>query len=91
MKGLSAESVRRYISSINIFIQYLNDNELDLLSAYRGLLRKFLEYLRKTRAVSYNTLKTISALCQRYMNSLNMKNISIRAPYLRFEADMFVA
>ena len=67
MKGLSAESVRRYISSINIFIQYLNDNELDLLSADRGLLRKFLEYLRKTRAVSYNTLKNyFSALSTLY-------------------------
>ena len=73
MKGMSTESVRRYLSSINISIQYLNDNGLDLLSVDRELLRNFLEYLRKTRAVSYNTLKN-------YFSALS--NV-IRVPRIR--------
>jgi site-specific recombinase XerD len=67
MKGMSKESVRRYLSSINIFIQFLNEKEIDLLGLDRELLRQFLEYLRKTRKVSYNTLKNyFSALSTLY-------------------------
>jgi site-specific recombinase XerD len=67
MKGMSAESVRRYLSSIKIFIEYLDTNGQDLLALDRNLLRKFLEYLRKTRGVSYNTLKNyFSALSTLY-------------------------
>jgi site-specific recombinase XerD len=47
LKGMSAESIRRYISSIKIFIQYLNDNGMSSLDADRDSLRSFIEYLRK--------------------------------------------
>jgi site-specific recombinase XerC len=57
LKGMSAESIRRYISSIKIFIQYLNENGISSLDADRDSLRSFIEYLRKGRKISYNTLK----------------------------------
>jgi len=67
MKGLSRETIRRYLSSINVFVQFLNEKEIDLLSLDRELLRQFLEYLRKTREISYNTLKNyFSALSTLY-------------------------
>ena len=67
MKGLSRETIRRYLSSINVFVQFLNEKEIDLLSLDRELLRQFLEYLRKTRGISYNTLKNyFSALSTLY-------------------------
>jgi site-specific recombinase XerD len=67
MKGMSTESIRRYISSLNILIEYLEKNAIDLLVVDRDVLRRFLEYLRKDRKISYNTLKNyFSALSSLY-------------------------
>ena len=67
IKGMSTESIRRYMSSLNILAQYLEENGIELLSVDRDILRSFLEYLRKTREVSYNTLKNyFSALSSLY-------------------------
>ncbi len=52
MKGMSPESLRRYLSSIKIFSDYLKTKGVDVLSVNKGLLRDFLGYLRKDRQVS---------------------------------------
>lgn len=89
-KGMSAESIRRYISSIKIFIQYLDNNGLNLLGADRNALRNFIDYLRKVRKISYNTLKNyFSALTTFYEflefeGYINKNQVpSIRSRYVR--------
>jgi integrase/recombinase XerD len=57
IRGLSPESTRRYISSIRIYVQFLEDNGMDLLGADRNTIRKFLEYLRKVRDVHQKTIE----------------------------------
>lgn len=57
IRGLSPESTRRYISSIKIYVQFLEDNGMDLLGADRNTIRKFLEYLRKVRDVHQKTIE----------------------------------
>jgi len=57
IRGLSPESIRRYISSIRIYVKYLQDNGMDLLGADRNTIRKFLEYLRKERGVHQKTIE----------------------------------
>jgi integrase/recombinase XerD len=57
IRGLSSESIRRYISSIRIYVKYLEDNGMDLLGADRNTIRKFLEYLRKVRGVHQKTIE----------------------------------
>jgi len=57
IRGLSPESTRRYISSIKIYVKYLEDSGMDLLGADRNTIRKFLEYLRKVRGVHQKTIE----------------------------------
>jgi integrase/recombinase XerD len=57
IRGLSPESTRRYISSIRIYVEYLEDNGMDLLGADKNTIRKFLEYLRKVRGVHQKTIE----------------------------------
>jgi integrase/recombinase XerD len=57
IRGLSTESTRRYLSSIGIYVQFLEDNGMDLLGADRNTIRKFLEYLRKVRGVHQKTIE----------------------------------
>jgi len=57
IRGLSPESIRRYISSIRIYVKYLEDNEMNLLEADRNTIRKFLEYLRNVREVHQKTIE----------------------------------
>jgi len=56
IRGMSPESLRRYISSLKIYNQYLRGRHLDLLNVDRNILRSFLEYLRKERKVGLKTV-----------------------------------
>ena len=56
IRGMSPESMRRYISSLKIYNQYLQDHNIDLLNVERNVLRSFLEYLRKERNVGLKTI-----------------------------------
>jgi len=56
IRGMSPESLRRYISSLKIYNQYLRERHLDLLNVDRNILRSFLEYLRKERKVGLKTV-----------------------------------
>ena len=56
IRGMSPESMRRYISSLKIYNQYLQERHLDLLNVDRNILRSFLEYLRKERNVGLKTI-----------------------------------
>ena len=41
IRGMSPESLRRYISSLNIYSRYLQERNLDLLNVDRNVLRSF--------------------------------------------------
>ena len=56
IRGMSPESMRRYISSLKIYNRYLQEQHLDLLNVDRNILRSFLEYLRKERNVGLKTI-----------------------------------
>jgi integrase/recombinase XerD len=56
IRGMSPESMRRYISSLKIYNKYLQDHNIDLLNVDRNVLRSFLEYLRKERNVGLKTV-----------------------------------
>jgi len=56
IRGMSPESLRRYISSLKIFNRYLGERHIDLLNVDRNILRSFLEYLRKERNVGLKTV-----------------------------------
>ena len=56
IRGMSPESLRRYISSLNIYSKYLQERNLDILKVDRNVLRSFLEYLRKDREVGLKTI-----------------------------------
>ena len=47
IRGMSPESMRRYISSLRIYARYLQERNLDLLNVDRTVLRSFLEYQRR--------------------------------------------
>ncbi len=57
IRGMAPESTRRYLSSLKIFNQYLDDNSLDILNVDRIVFRSFLEYLRKVRNVGQKTVE----------------------------------
>jgi site-specific recombinase XerD len=42
IRGMSPESLRRYISSLKIYNRYLEERNLDLLNVDRNVLRSFL-------------------------------------------------
>ena len=56
MRGMSPESLRRYISSLKIYARYLQERDLDILNVDRNVLRSFLEYLRNERNVGLKTI-----------------------------------
>ncbi|MCX6668713.1 MAG: phage integrase N-terminal SAM-like domain-containing protein [Methanothrix sp.] len=56
IRGMSPESMRRYISSLKIYSRYLQERHLDLMNVDRNILRSFLEYLRKERKVGLKTV-----------------------------------
>lgn len=55
MRGMSPESLRRYVSNLKIFNEYLEANGLDLLNVDRNVLRNFLDHLKRARGVSQKT------------------------------------
>jgi len=56
IRGMSKESLRRYISCLNIYCRYLQDNGLNVLDIDKNTLRSFLDYLRKDRQVGQKTI-----------------------------------
>lgn len=56
IRGMSPESLRRYISSLKIYNSYLQERNLDILNVDRNVLRSFLEYLRNERNVGLKTI-----------------------------------
>ncbi|MCJ7445126.1 MAG: tyrosine-type recombinase/integrase [Methanotrichaceae archaeon] len=56
IRGMTPESITRYISTIKIFCKFLDKKKIGLMDTDREILREFVEYLRFERKVSVKTL-----------------------------------
>ncbi len=67
LRGMSEESVRKYVSAIRIFSQFLKDRGLGFGDVDKNVLREFLRYLKFEKRTSYKTLENyFSALSTFY-------------------------
>ena len=89
-RGLTRETIRRYLSSIGIFFEYLEKNELDLFSSDRDILRGFLDYLRRDRKIKQRTVENYFAALSSFYEFLEYERYisknsvqSIRKRYIR--------
>ncbi len=57
IRGMSPESLRRYISNIRIFAEYLEANGKDLLKVDKHILKGFIAHLRRDREVSQKSVE----------------------------------
>lgn len=66
-RGISTETTRRYLSSLGIYKQYLDQRALDVLLVDRDVIKGFLNYIRLERKVSHKTIENyFSALASFY-------------------------
>ncbi|MCR8486840.1 MAG: tyrosine-type recombinase/integrase [Crenarchaeota archaeon] len=67
LKNMSEETVRKYISAIRIFVNFLRERKLSLKDADKNILREFLSFLKFEKRVSHKTLENyFSALSTFY-------------------------
>ena len=67
LRGMSEESVRKYISAIRIFTHFLKDKRLGFADVDKNILKEFLRYLKFERKVGHKTLENyFSALSTFY-------------------------
>lgn len=57
LRNMSEESVRKYISAIGIFIDFLGERNLSLKNVDKNVLRSFLRYLKFEKKISQKTLE----------------------------------
>jgi len=89
-RGITAETTRRYLSSLKIFNKYLEDNGSDILDVERDILRDFINYLRVEREVSQRTIETYFAAMASFFGYLEYERYidknpvpEVRKRYLR--------
>jgi len=89
-RGITAETTRRYLSSLKIFDKYLEDNGSDILDVERDILRDFINYLRVERKVSQRTIETYFAAMASFFGYLEYERYidknpvpEVRKRYLR--------
>ena len=56
LRDMTAETIRRYKSSILIFNSFLTHRETSVLDVTKDTLKEFLRYLRQERAVKTKTM-----------------------------------
>jgi integrase/recombinase XerD len=90
LKGMTAETIRRYKSSILIFNEFLTRRGIALLEVNKGTLKDFLGYLRQERQVKQKTIENyFSALSSLYeffeFEEYILKNpvLAVRKRFLR--------
>lgn len=79
-RGLTLETVRRYLSSLKIFNKYLEENNLDLIETDRNTLRNFINYLRADREVSQRTIETYFAAMASFFGYLEYERYIDKNP-----------
>jgi integrase/recombinase XerD len=79
-RGLTIETVRRYLSSLKIFNKYLEENNLNLIETDRNTLRNFINYLRADREVSQRTIETYFAAMASFFGYLEYERYIDKNP-----------
>ena len=57
IRGMTPESIVRYVSTIRIFCKYLAKKKHGLIEVDKDILRDFIEHLRLERGISQKTLE----------------------------------
>jgi integrase/recombinase XerD len=90
MRGMSSESMRRYVSNLRIFNNYLEENGLTVLDTDRNILRNFLDHLKRVRGVSQKTQEMYFTAIASFFEYLEYEGYadnnpvnSVRKRYLR--------
>ena len=79
-RGLTPETARRYLSSLKIFNNYLEENDLNLIETDRNTLRNFINYLRADRGVSQRTIETYFAAMASFFGYLEYERYIEKNP-----------
>ena len=80
VRGLSVETARRYLSSINIFRQFLQEHGFEILDVDKDVLRTFLEYLRKDRNITQKTVENYFAALSSFYDFLEYEDHVLKNP-----------
>lgn len=90
VRGMSPESTRRYISSLNIYAKYLASKGLDIFHVDKEVFRSFLDYLRRDRGISQRTVENYFSALSSFYEFLEYEEYvdknpinSVRKRYLR--------
>jgi len=94
IRGMSKESLRRYISCIRIYCRSLQARGLDVSEVDKNALRSFLEYLRKDRQVGQKTISGYFTAISGFYDFLEFEDLvdknpvsSVRKRYIRTYKD----
>ncbi len=74
LRGLSKESLRRYLSDIKIYSKFMEGNGKDILKADKNTLKSFISYLRNDRRVSQKSLKNYLSSLSSFYNYLQYED-----------------
>jgi integrase/recombinase XerD len=94
IRGISSETTRRYLSSLGIFNQYLQQRSLDILFVDKDAIKGFLNYIRLERKVSRKTIENYFSALSSFYEFMEYEGyvdknpiISVRKRYIRSYKD----
>jgi len=75
LRGMSEESVRKYISAVRIFIHFLRGKKLKFSDVDKNVLREFLHHLKFERNVKQKTLENYFSALSTFYDCLAYEKI----------------
>ena len=82
LRDLTAETIRRYKSSILIFNSFLTHRETSVLDVTKDTLKEFLRYLRQERAVKTKTIENYFSALSSFYEFLDFEGYIAKNPVL---------
>lgn len=82
LKGMTAETIRRYKSSILIFNDFLAQRGPSLIDVNKGALKDFLAYLRQERKVKHKTIENYFSALSSLYEFLEFEDYIVKNPVL---------
>ncbi len=82
LKGMTAETIRRYKSSILIFTDFLAQRGTSLVDVNKGTLKDFLAYLRQVRMVKQKTIENYFSALSSLYEFLELEEYIVKNPVL---------
>jgi len=78
LRGMTEESIRRYRSSLNIFLKFLRREGISIDGVDVQALRRFLQHIKFERGASHKTVENYSQLSQPSMITSCSRDYSAR-------------